>query len=482
MSTNEPKAEVNSIHLEHAGMNTIPKGNISVLGQDPEPAVLSWSVAGRDVSERSRHAAWCNPVEESKPVRYWSTTLSTDQPPSTAQDDDESTEQGNYVDLPPLPPHTINGVDSNVRPRKRGRLEVIVELPTLGQVYGRKPAVVKSERESPPLPDFKGNFEDAKVKGSLRNPKVKIKKDSELSLDSVIPRLLRAGIDPHMPMPVDIDLDIRDLTFPREFISKLYGGNPQQTFPVISKKHIDRHGLNDFVFLNPIYNPHVAQIVGGPGLFFEANSSPAFPWPKIQRVIIRLDPSHWLYLGQYQLIPEASLTKEEWLPQKPQTKHRWAHKIRWCDWGRIFRSRITFRRQHGREPTSEEQQTRLDSKQKFDGVTEEEIRSAMDEGLEYLTVWCMKCVGYDSDFQRNLAAEYPAWEERQKQDEKTGETAVSGRKAGENSAIQANEPTSPRKKRKLATEDDHIPESDYAPRSELVYRPRGTRSRPMIID
>ena len=104
----------------------------------------------------------------------------------------------------------------------------------------------------------------------------------------------------------------------RVFLSSVYGGNQQQTFPTISKEKLDIHGLDDFMYPNLLFNPCAPQMPGAPGLFFRARGQPAGHWPKVQRVITRIDSNAWQYVGQYKLSPAPSLTKDEWAAEDPQ--------------------------------------------------------------------------------------------------------------------------------------------------------------------
>ena len=139
-------------------------------------------------------------------------------------------------------------------------------------------------------------------------------KDLTLSLDTVWERLNSIG---HELYPIPLDESISRISVTREFISHLYGGNTQQTFPKIKDSRLATHGLDDFMFPNLSYNPHAPEIPGAPGLFFTSRSA-GKEWPEVQRVVSRLQSGEWLYVGQYKLAPVESLTKEEWAAQKPK--------------------------------------------------------------------------------------------------------------------------------------------------------------------
>jgi hypothetical protein len=115
-----------------------------------------------------------------------------------------------------------------------------------------------------------------------------------------------------------VDVSISGVTVTRDFLSSVYGGNTQQTFPSIAPEKLEIHGLNDFMYPNLYFNPCAPQRPGAPGLFFKAaRGRPAGDWPAVQRVISRIDSNVWQYVGQYKMRPSISLTEEEWVFQKP---------------------------------------------------------------------------------------------------------------------------------------------------------------------
>ena len=144
---------------------------------------------------------------------------------------------------------------------------------------------------------------------------MKKKKNLELHPDTIRKRL--EGLKLYEP---DIDPLTRDALVSREFISAIFGGNCQQTFPQISSARLAEHGLNDWMFITLDFNPHAPEFVGAPGLFFVARE--AVGDIETQRVFVRMDASKWLYVGQYELIPSYSLTVEEWSTQKDIVSHK----------------------------------------------------------------------------------------------------------------------------------------------------------------
>jgi hypothetical protein len=110
---------------------------------------------------------------------------------------------------------------------------------------------------------------------------------------------------------------IRDVQVPRRFISSVYGGNARSTFPKVSKRFLDQHGLGDFMCVKPTYNPEVPLFPGAPGLWF-APGRDAHPWDRgIRRVFTCIQGGSWQYMGQYSFTPTKSLTLDELSEQLP---------------------------------------------------------------------------------------------------------------------------------------------------------------------
>ncbi|KAJ6607883.1 hypothetical protein B0H10DRAFT_536072 [Mycena sp. CBHHK59/15] len=306
----------------------------------------------------------------------------------------------------------------------------------------------------------------------FRNPAVKKPKDMTLAPDTVRLRLQKIGYDLY---PIDLEKHIRDVTVRRDFMSENYGGNTQATFPIISQEFIDKTGISSFMYPNLSFNPHCPEVPGAPGMFFgtRLTGESAGEWTGQERVISRLDQGVWLYVGQYELEPAPSLTIQEWKQQSAKVRNTWANEIKKKDWGRTIRAVVATRNGLGRTPTKAEEQAALESPSKFSEVTVKDIIRAFDRGQAVIAVWTMKCVGYDVDFQRNLAAKMPFYVPRKDREGadapakkvKAPKTtkALTKAKQGAGSTGQ--------KKRKLEDMED-----------SAAYRHRGTRSRPTDMD
>ncbi|KAH7927930.1 hypothetical protein BV22DRAFT_241127 [Leucogyrophana mollusca] len=251
-------------------------------------------------------------------------------------------------------------------------------------------------------PDLDSKEEEEKKNFALLHAKVKVKvkEEAAISDDVVQSRLALIGYETY-----DIKVEppeILDATTTRDFTSTTWGGNRIWTFPRIQQKFVNIHGLNDFMFCNLEYNPAVPRWPGAPGLYFESWRS-FQDWPRIQRVLVRLRDNAWHYVGQYQLTPAPALTGEEWRCQTDIVKNTWAQNLSFRMYGRHVRASIVLRKRFGREASEDELSTAMESNGKFD-VPAHEILQAYDRGEMHLQVWCMKCVGYDEDFQRKIAA------------------------------------------------------------------------------
>ncbi|KAJ7123187.1 hypothetical protein C8R44DRAFT_705091 [Mycena epipterygia] len=261
----------------------------------------------------------------------------------------------------------------------------------------------------------------------LHNPLVKKPKNAPtLSLDTIRLRLQPIGYEPY---PIDLDKTTLDVTVRRDFMSKEYGGSEQETYPKIGAAFVAKTGMKHFTYLHMLCNPHCPEVPGAPGLLFDAicpddsdldtsdddddddneddeeeKDRSDSEDEKSRTLFSRLDSAVWQYQGQYVTAPAAPLTLNEWKQQSPQVRKNWAKELSVKGWGRQIRADIVLRQQLGRKPTKAEKRTALATENKFNTVTPEEITSAFDRGEVIIVVSTMKCVGYNVDFQRDLAA------------------------------------------------------------------------------
>ena len=133
-------------------------------------------------------------------------------------------------------------------------------------------------------------------------------------------RLEPIGIE---PFKINLPRAEVNMMVTRKFMSAVYGGSSEGTFPPIGKEKLAEHGMNDFMYLHLDYQPCAPQIPGKCGLWFSTGSRRG-DWGGVYRVITRdLLRSEWQYMGQYEIKPAKSLTREEWVSQKDKVRCFW---------------------------------------------------------------------------------------------------------------------------------------------------------------
>ncbi|KAJ8519980.1 hypothetical protein ONZ45_g3109 [Pleurotus djamor] len=269
-----------------------------------------------------------------------------------------------------------------------------------------EPPIVRQEEEPVLLPQEDGQAVTMPLEMEI-NPKIKKRKtEMMVSLNTFAERYAQLG---HERFPITLSAVERDVLFSRSRISSLYGGNTQQTFPRTSEKQRALHGIDDFMCLNYDMNPNAPEFPGCPGFFFTIgweHAEEGERWPGPYRLITRFEPSKWGYLGQYQLSPNKSLTKEEWHAQKPKFRRTWVREIFKKGWGVDVRFKAALRARLGRFPTDEDDALHEADRENLTAhATEEQVFVCLDAGEIFICVWGLKCVGYDEEFQLSLINE-----------------------------------------------------------------------------
>jgi hypothetical protein len=284
-----------------------------------------------------------------------------------------------------------------------------VEVPTLRSLLSLTKQEVKVELSELKEEEIREKLDGLKNVGSFTlrfhcgtqflivQHNIKQSDDAGFLLDTVHSRMRMIGYELY---DITVPAHILEAAFSREYIKDTYGGNMIHTFPPIAQKHVDRHGLRNFMFLNRDFNPYAPQIPGAPGLFFECEE-----YTKergIQRVFTRLAVNEWQQEGFYELVPCLSLTKDEWRAQKPSVScHHLSYQIHVCltcllkvrntwhkniyeqGYGRNVRARITLRGQLGREPkVMEVEEAIKDKGNKFKTINIDDVVRAYDRGDE----------------------------------------------------------------------------------------------------
>ncbi|KIM80619.1 hypothetical protein PILCRDRAFT_822359 [Piloderma croceum F 1598] len=362
-------------------------------------------------------------------------------------------------------PRESSREDVPERTHKRRRLIMVVEVPTLEEVNQRRRALAAKLacKEEPDVKPWISQVKNKAKKGPKALP--------EFKLDTINERLDILGPAGQHNFDVPIEDIVKCTAVPRRFFSSTWGGNPQETFPSISDKFLKKHGLNDFMYPNLLWNPHGPQVAGCAGLFFEPNGldTPNDDSTDIHRVIVRLPEGPiWLYVGQYQLIASPSLTKEEWLLQAQKVRNTWAREILKKGWGSHVRTRVGLRKRLGREPSKREFEAALAAESI--PVTQDDIRNAYDKGEERLGVYVLKCVAYDEAFQRKVFEDIQTWVPPPPKEK--GSRGAKGSKTHKRKQVEEvssdSDPTS----------DDVFEDDEEEAAEEYRYIPRGTKSRP----
>ncbi|KAF8874194.1 hypothetical protein BD779DRAFT_1476638 [Infundibulicybe gibba] len=229
---------------------------------------------------------------------------------------------------------------------------------------------------------------------NAKNPKVKKGKKEEPNLgpDILQGRLQHTGLQVY---PTILERTIRDTAVPRNFIWYHHGSH--QTY------------------LNQDHQPFAPAIPGSPGIFFGVGHKSSDVGQEVQRIFTRIARGHWLYMGQYQLQRDRPLTKEEWASIGLKVQNTWTSSLSTAAWGKRVRLRIALRKRLGRQPTSDEIQEELGrSGRRSLETTREDLSQAFLRGEETISVWVMKCVGYDAEFQRALVDKLPSWTTRRR--------------------------------------------------------------------
>ena len=121
-------------------------------------------------------------------------------------------------------------------------------------------------------------------------------------------------------MSASLRKEIAEFKFNRKYISHLYGGNTQKTFPKPRDEMLELHGLDDWMFLSLDFNPHAPTKPGHSGLFFSEEGRATKTWDTVERTFVLVGSGKWLYMGQYKMEPGITLSTDLWKKQKPAVR------------------------------------------------------------------------------------------------------------------------------------------------------------------
>ncbi|KAF6743068.1 hypothetical protein DFP72DRAFT_977751 [Ephemerocybe angulata] len=330
-----------------------------------------------------------------------------------------------------------------IRTRPQKKAESPSDVKPFHQIRHAQEAAVKLENPIDDQTEFhpSASAETTKIK-SLKPKAAKLKGKKQVpNFDELFfeQRYNAAGI-PSQLYPIGIDQGAASFEFPRAFFSDIYGGNTRLARPPISPEKLAKHGLNDFLYFNLNYQPEAPGVPGARGLRFGVIGTHAPPWTDgIMRVITRTQTSPkalWQYQGQYELVPSRSIAVEEWERQRIVVRNNWISKLHIRPWGSWFRARIYARRTLGRDGTEEEiQEVQDEGHDTPDDVTQVEVAQALTRGNDVLTVYTMRCVGYDVAFQRELIEKFSTWVPKRSRSKNTSAASKTNRPARHDSDI-----------------------------------------------
>lgn len=139
-------------------------------------------------------------------------------------------------------------------------------------------------------------------------PIAKVKKDRELTEVTVWSRLQSIGGTQLYEIP-GLTCEEKEFMFNRLHLTYLFGGNPQETYPVIATEKRLIHGMNDLAFFSLEFNPYAPQFAGAPGLLYSGVR--ADPKPFLLHVFTLIRSGQWLHAGMYRITASQSLSTDE---------------------------------------------------------------------------------------------------------------------------------------------------------------------------
>ncbi|KAF6754134.1 hypothetical protein DFP72DRAFT_813387, partial [Ephemerocybe angulata] len=283
--------------------------------------------------------------------------------------------------------------------------------------------------------------------------------------------------------PTNCDKELQDVMVSRESLLK-YGGSPRMTFPDISAEKYAQHGLKDFMYIVPHYQPIAPEVPGAPGLWVTIEE--ADHDGEIRRLITRIttdSPPLWQYQGQYRIKRAPSLTVGEWAKQSVALRRIWAKRI--CDskWGNPMRARIYARRHQLPNPTSRELADII-ARKRHESILETDVNQQLSCGAEKLAVYTMECMGYDITFQQAIVDEFA------NRRTNLAEAKVGIKREVEEESVDGQVAKRRKKTGGIMGKEDRLYKKEAYGKSDMfdrfsdgeadqpIYIPRGTRSRP----
>lgn len=257
--------------------------------------------------------------------------------PSDAPPTPVSQEVGNSVsEQTPAPSHQPEAGPTPLADQTQGQ-EVDMEEPisepnTPHTVLDPLPALDLEPTGSTATP--KSRMNDIKPLSSLadRKPKLKGKKkagrESQFTMDDALldRRLLAVGPD----FEVDNDRITHQQVGPnsRATMSRIFGGNPQRMISYPSPEKRRAHGFTSaLLFPSRNFNPLLPTKIGEHGLLFRLDQK-LEQWADNEggvgpyQLMMHHASDDYCYFGVYEFVRVDPVTKDEWLVQSSQVRHR----------------------------------------------------------------------------------------------------------------------------------------------------------------
>ncbi|KAH6884375.1 hypothetical protein BKA70DRAFT_1339769 [Coprinopsis sp. MPI-PUGE-AT-0042] len=291
-------------------------------------------------------------------------------------------------------------------------------------------------------------------------------------------RLVTAKIPPDL-FPVTLEPAIRDVCVSRVFMSKTWGGSSQRTFPPIDKKT-------------------TPEVPGAPGLWLDVEDTSGTWWrdrygdtPVRLFTCIVKSPARWQYQGQYRIRIAKTLAKEEWRQQKAEVRNAWAKNMSKGKHYYGLREYLVAKRFLGREPEDDEIE-QLHAGTMSTDMSEAEIQLCMTKGDLRMGVYTMECVGYDEDFQRQVAEKWATWvppptTKKRKAPKQLAATNKKKRKTGDDKKSKEKIESDAEEEEEEGTYDveseseDGEDGDDVNDGAAYAFYSSGTRSRPRLV-
>ncbi|KAI0811119.1 hypothetical protein BC629DRAFT_1031883 [Irpex lacteus] len=193
---------------------------------------------------------------------------------------------------------------------------------------------------------------------------------------------------------------MRTFTVRRTWMSTNLGGSSRKMIGAPSDQKRARHGYPHFLYLSSKYHPDSPKSQGVPGVFYSICDFQE-GYPAETRVFVNLSQDgDYYYMGNYKVQQAAPLTSYEWSLVPARIRTAWTTVMSTALWAREIRIRITLRMQlaPGEELGMAAIEAASAQRDKYLGVTAQQIHQAIVDGQERIYVWCLKPVEYDEEF------------------------------------------------------------------------------------